>query len=344
MQNHRQAMVERLGLLERLVETVVRDGESPTRVASSERPKEEVDVVISGGGLRGYFVTGASAVFRERFEQANIDIKRYAGTSAGAWCAAFITMGMSTTHWCQTYTKTREYCMKYPEKKIHQAYREVVIPWFYKEAIIPEDAYARCSRRCFISITRLTPLPQNEIVSEFKSNEDLLECLLASSAIPYFTEPTLTGWFRGERAIDGGISNNLPLFLDNPNRYQLILRLSDIPITWTNLVSPGDDCIESMVLRGALMFHRFWRSSDKRKKESHQDDIGPFYWYKSGADKTESDDDNFNEDSGFMRSSVSISKLGLNHGVRVLLTTSWLVIFSFCTCVRRLLFMMKNTK
>ena len=52
MQNHRQAMVERLGLLERLIETVVRDGESPTRVASSERPKEEVDVVISGGGLR----------------------------------------------------------------------------------------------------------------------------------------------------------------------------------------------------------------------------------------------------------------------------------------------------
>ena len=44
MQNHRQAMVERLGLLERLIETVVRDGESPTRVASSERPKEEVDL------------------------------------------------------------------------------------------------------------------------------------------------------------------------------------------------------------------------------------------------------------------------------------------------------------
>ena len=195
-------------------------------------------------------MTGASVILHKVLEENNISIARYAGTSCGAWCAAFMAMGLSTSTWTKTYILSKEYCTKHKHKTIHEAYRECVIPWLYKTKAIPTDAYKKCSNRCFISITRLTPLPKNTIISSFLSNEDLLECLLASSSIPYFTEPNFTGFYRGYRVVDGGITNNCPIFNDAVDRYQLVVRLSDVPITFTNMVSANDNCIESIILRG----------------------------------------------------------------------------------------------
>ena len=92
------------------------------------------------------------------------------------------------------------------------------------------DAYKKCTNRCFISITRLTPLPQNVIIKEYFSNDDLLECLLASSSIPFFTESNITGFYRGSRVVDGGITNNCPIFYDFADRvapYAAHLHLGD---------------------------------------------------------------------------------------------------------------------
>ena len=195
-------------------------------------------------------MTGASVILHKVLKENNIRIARYAGTSCGAWCAAFMAMGLSTSTWTKTYILSKEYCTKHKHKTIHEAYRECVIPWLYETKAIPSDAYKKCSNRCFISITRLTPLPKNAIISSFLSNEDLLECLLASSSIPYFTEPNFTGFYRGSRVVDGGITNNCPIFNDAVDRYQLVVRLSDVPITFTNMVSANDNCIESIILRG----------------------------------------------------------------------------------------------
>ena len=59
------------------------------------RSASAVDVVVSGGGLRGYYVTGALNVLR----RSRIRVRRFAGASAGAWCAAFFMSGCSTSHW-----------------------------------------------------------------------------------------------------------------------------------------------------------------------------------------------------------------------------------------------------
>ena len=63
-----------------------------------------MDVVVSGGGLRGYYVTGALNVLR----RSGLNVKRFAGASAGAWCAAFFMSGCSTSHWADTYRRTAE--------------------------------------------------------------------------------------------------------------------------------------------------------------------------------------------------------------------------------------------
>ena len=99
---------------------------------------QEVDVVISGGGMKGYFVTGAFAVLGGLH---SIRVARISGASAGAWygfgervsllahsprrcanvavdvmgcvscpclrCAVFMTCGLHPVDWADTYYTTR---------------------------------------------------------------------------------------------------------------------------------------------------------------------------------------------------------------------------------------------
>ncbi len=329
---------KRLSLLDDLVARVV-DGTADTCAINVPNGVREVDLVISGGGLRGYFVTGASVVLHNILKREDIKVARYAGASCGAWCAAFIAMGMSTRTWVETFLLTQKVCSENPKKTIHTAYRDTVIPWLYRSKGIPDDAYKRCSGRCFISITRLTPLPVNEIVSEFKDNNDLLNCLMGSSAIPYFTESSLTGFFRGRRVLDGGITNNLPLFFDNSDRHQFVIRLSDVPITWTNMITPSEQCIETMVLRGALQISDFFlRRKGHRPDSDYERDQkafkkGIFHWYLNKKQPEPEDDaEILYEDHGLLL-------LRKHHVVRTLLSVCWIFvyqlfhfIFSCCCC------------
>lgn len=80
----------------------------------------------------------------------------------------------------------------------------------------------------FISITVVTSFGlKNLIVSEYYSNEDLIEACLASSTIPYITERKMYRTFRGMKVVDGGLTNNTPVFRDGTRR-QLIFRLSQV--------------------------------------------------------------------------------------------------------------------
>lgn len=80
----------------------------------------------------------------------------------------------------------------------------------------------------FISITVITAFGlKNLVVSEYYSNEDLLEACLASSTIPYITERKMYRTFRGMKVVDGGLTNNTPVFRDGTRR-QLIFRLSQV--------------------------------------------------------------------------------------------------------------------
>ena len=106
-------------------------------INNNDNDSNDIDIVISGGGLRGYYVTGASVILHKILKEKKLNIARYAGTSCGAWCAAFMAMGMKTSVWTKTYILSKEYCKKYSNKTIHDAYREYVIPWLYKTNGIP---------------------------------------------------------------------------------------------------------------------------------------------------------------------------------------------------------------
>lgn len=90
---------------------------------------------------------------------------------------------------------------------------------------LPQDAWQRCSGRVHISISVLDGLRlRNLVVSQFHSNDDLMEACIASSSIPFLSATGFGQRFRGMRVLDGGATKNLPRF-DDGLRAQILFKL-----------------------------------------------------------------------------------------------------------------------
>jgi Patatin-like phospholipase len=99
-------------------------GSKNSLMASIESPPSvaEIDLVISGGGFKGYFMCGAAHVLMKELAKRNMRINRIAGTSAGAWAGLFICCGFNASHWLKTYYA----CKDRPNGTIHEVYTELV--------------------------------------------------------------------------------------------------------------------------------------------------------------------------------------------------------------------------
>ena len=248
----------------------------------------EVDIIFSGGGLRGYYCCGASVLLNTLVERYDLKIRRLAGASAGAWCAVFMACGLHPLDWADTYYESSSR----RDSMLLDAYR-AFIPTMM-EKTLPVDAWQRCSGRVFISITRVSLQRgiENVVVSEFTSNADLIGACLASSTIPLVSTSSLFSRYRGWIALDGGITNNLPTF-DNRDEYydkflpsqaedpkrqqqqeqqprrgrrrQLLFDMRGVAYPFAYTLSANDVCIESLILRGAVEFRLFLLGRTRQK-------------------------------------------------------------------------------
>ena len=220
---------------------------------------EEVDVVVAGGGLRGYYMVGCYVVLEELRRLNALRVARFAGASAGAWCCLFMAVGMHPLDWVETYYETKldegDGGVAKDSDSLLDAY------WRLKDKMmlrtLPEDAYKRCNGRISISITVLRyGRPHNLIVSEFTSNEDLVAACIASSNIPFAATKGLGKRWRGMVVFDGGATNNVPVFKDRRRR-QLVIELPKVLYPFALMLSPSDPSIESLVIRGAFEMRAF---------------------------------------------------------------------------------------
>ena len=81
--------------------------------------------------------------------------------------------------------------------------------------ILPENAYELVSERCHIIIVYFTKEGFcKDIISEFESNEDLINCIIASQYIPLWTDTKLFK-YRGKYCIDSAMLIDYPILDDN---------------------------------------------------------------------------------------------------------------------------------
>jgi predicted acylesterase/phospholipase RssA len=97
-------------------------------------PATEIDICVSGGGLKGYFMTGCSHILQYELQKQNIRINRISGTSAGAWVGLFMLTGFGTNNWLETYYL----CKERPHMTMHEAYQDI---WPWLNSFLPENAW-----------------------------------------------------------------------------------------------------------------------------------------------------------------------------------------------------------
>jgi hypothetical protein len=231
---------------------------------------EDIDLVISGGGLKGYFANGVCHVLRQ---SRRFNVRRVAGCSAGAWAGAFMCLNLNSREWADTYNNTQlhmglgkqlpdEDGNERPERHLMDAYR------CFTDSVFPDDVHKVCTGRLHVSITVMDGLiPRNVLVSQFDSKQELIDCLVASGTIPYISIGTayskVVGKF-GPRTmcLDGGITVNTPVFTDAVRR-QVVVELSQVdyqgglsvrfsPRMWCANLALVDRSIEDLCIKGAM--------------------------------------------------------------------------------------------
>lgn len=164
-----------------------------------------------GCGFLGIYHVGVATAFLEYAPQ--LSSHKISGSSAGALVAVAhicgnLQLAYAITDFLSVAIDARSRVLGpfHPSFDVNSNVREAL------ERGLPENVHEMAKNRLHVSLTRVYD-GQNVIVSQFDSKEDVIQALLCSCFIPFWTG-LVAPKFKGVSYIDGGFSDNL-LILDD---------------------------------------------------------------------------------------------------------------------------------
>ncbi|CAK6444007.1 unnamed protein product [Pipistrellus nathusii] len=170
-------------------------------------------VSFSGAAFLGLYHVGATHCLRERAPRLLRGARRIYGSSVGALNAVCVVMGQSVEFCCVQLLGLAKQVEQLSLGVLHPAFSPIEHIQRQLQSFLPPDIHILASRQLGISLTRW-PDGQNVIVTDFASRDEVIQALICSLYIPFYCG-VIPPKFRGERYIDGALSNNLP-FADCP--------------------------------------------------------------------------------------------------------------------------------
>lgn len=171
----------------------------------------EINLSFCGCGFLGIYHVGVASCFHQYAPQ--LSMHKIAGSSAGALVAVAhicgnLQLAYATTDILRVAIDARARALGpfHPSFDINATVREAL------ERGLPDDVHVRASGKLHISLTRAYD-GTNVIINEFDSKDEVIQALLCSCFIPFWSGLQAPK-FRGTTYIDGGFSNN-QLRLDN---------------------------------------------------------------------------------------------------------------------------------
>jgi hypothetical protein len=153
------------------------------------------DFICSSGGLKAMFLVFLPKIL---YNKCKFDFDRASGASSGAFCAAAALCKIDTIKCINIYNRELN---KFKKTGI-KTWAGELLRMFCD--LLPEDCHTICNNKLKIAVHVLTYKGiKRQIFSEFTSKEDLIDCILASSTIPYYTFPYFCYKFRDMNCIDG---------------------------------------------------------------------------------------------------------------------------------------------
>jgi len=190
-----------------------------------------VGISFSGCGFLGVYHFGVIECFRKNARNFLPRVTHIAGSSVGSLLAAlFVFRPDALDSGLENLILLAEELNSYRLGALHPGFMLADRLSHIVDAYIPADISV-AQGRLFISVTRQSD-NTNRIINQYPDREYLRKFLLASCYIPIYmrnTPPELDG----EHCIDGGFSNNLPIFDEVPT-------LTISPFSGYAIISPAD--------------------------------------------------------------------------------------------------------
>ncbi|CAF1236205.1 unnamed protein product [Adineta steineri] len=166
-----------------------------------------INLSLSGCGFLGLYHIGVICAFKEHAPEV-LDNKM-AGCSAGALVAACAMSGCCLGQMCSDALEIAIRARSRALGPLHPTFSIVDIIRNGLRRILPPNAHEICTGRLYISLTRWKD-NKNVVISQFHSREELIQVLICSSFVPYWSG-IIPHKFRGEYYWDGGLTNNNPI-------------------------------------------------------------------------------------------------------------------------------------
>ncbi|CAL8291107.1 unnamed protein product [Lota lota] len=169
-----------------------------------------LNVSFSACGFLGIYQLGAVGAILRHGDRLLASLRACAGASAGALVAAVLITAPDKLEHCKDFTykfaadvRRQKLGALTPGYDFMQALRSGM------EDILPSNAHTVAGDRLWVSITHAKS-GENSIVCRFSSRDELIMALLASSFVPVYAGLRPVD-FRGQKWIDGGFSDGLPI-------------------------------------------------------------------------------------------------------------------------------------
>ncbi|XXM73774.1 patatin-like phospholipase family protein [Lysinibacillus sphaericus] len=231
----------------------------------------EIDGVFSGGGVKGLALIGACQAIEER----GLQLKRVAGTSAGAIIAALIAAGYKST-------EMKNIMEEMDIKKLLDSNALISLPfikWFriyyrlglYKGAALEDWIEQKLKARGVYTFADLPEKSLRVIASDLSNGrllvlpDDLEKYGIApqtfpvaravrmSASLPYFFEPVKLRSLEGTSLlVDGGVLSNFPMWLFDRENIKKPRPVIGVKLSHNYLQGPKKKINNAIELYGAL--------------------------------------------------------------------------------------------
>ncbi|XP_065647205.1 patatin-like phospholipase domain-containing protein 2 isoform X2 [Hydra vulgaris] len=205
-----------------------------------------MNLTFSGAGFLGIYHVGVVSCLKIHGKKFIQNVECYGGSSAGALAACMLLcdMNLKESVYFVMNLATQARSTLGPLSSSFDP-TTTIRKTFLK--YLPEDAYKLASEKLFISLTRVSDW-KNVVVSNYENNEELVDALICSSFIPFFSG-VLPTKYKNEYYIDGGFTDNLPQQFSG-------ITVTVSPFSGESDICPNDDvkCISSFDFSNTSVF------------------------------------------------------------------------------------------
>uniref|UniRef100_A0A8C3X3J7 Patatin-like phospholipase domain-containing protein 5 n=1 Tax=Catagonus wagneri TaxID=51154 RepID=A0A8C3X3J7_9CETA len=164
---------------------------------------------FAGAGFLGLYHVGVTHCLSQRAPHLLRGASRYYGSSSGSLIAVSILCRESVDFYCSRLMDLVKQVERLSLGIFHPAYAPIEHIRRELQDRLPHDIHILASQKLGVSLTRW-PDGQNFIVTDFATRDEVIQALICSLYFPFYCG-TIPPEFRGERYLDGALSNNLPL-------------------------------------------------------------------------------------------------------------------------------------